>query len=185
VPAVDSGAFPGDTRMDQYRAAAYLDLLNGIRAESRIATGQIVTVTRDTETRDTDEADADERETGRQVLEEPAAGRRDDACLERDGNRLPREDDDDPGEPGGSDGIGPDGGPDGGSPGGESPGSTGGGRSGLDLPPQLADLVVPLATLLGLAERPLTPTASRSATVACPAMPLRPALARRWPCLPA
>jgi hypothetical protein len=42
----DSGAFPDDTRMDQYRAAAYLDLLNGITAEARIASGQITTVTR-------------------------------------------------------------------------------------------------------------------------------------------
>ncbi len=36
----DAGAFPDDTRMDQYRAAAYLDLLNGIPAETRIASGQ-------------------------------------------------------------------------------------------------------------------------------------------------
>jgi hypothetical protein len=35
----DSGAFPEDTRMDQYRAAAYLDLLNGIHADARIAVG--------------------------------------------------------------------------------------------------------------------------------------------------
>ena len=35
----ESGAFPGGTRMDQYRAAAYLDLLNGITAGARIATG--------------------------------------------------------------------------------------------------------------------------------------------------
>jgi uncharacterized protein DUF222 len=35
----DSGAFPDYTRMDQYRAAAYLDLLNGITAEAGIAAG--------------------------------------------------------------------------------------------------------------------------------------------------
>ena len=42
----ESGAFPDDTRMDQFRAAAYLDLLNGIPATARIASGQVVTVTR-------------------------------------------------------------------------------------------------------------------------------------------
>ena len=36
----DSGAFPDDTRMDQFRVAAYLDLLNDIPAETRIASGQ-------------------------------------------------------------------------------------------------------------------------------------------------
>ena len=35
----ESGAFPDGTRMDQYRVAAYLDLLNGITAGARIATG--------------------------------------------------------------------------------------------------------------------------------------------------
>jgi len=35
----DSGAFP-DVRMDQLRAQAYLDLINGITAEARIAAGQ-------------------------------------------------------------------------------------------------------------------------------------------------
>lgn len=35
----ESGAFPKDTRMDQFRAAAYLDLLNGTSASVRIALG--------------------------------------------------------------------------------------------------------------------------------------------------
>ena len=35
----ESGAFPDGTRMDQYRVAAYLDLLNGITADARIASG--------------------------------------------------------------------------------------------------------------------------------------------------
>jgi Domain of unknown function (DUF222) len=39
----DSGAFRDDTRMDQYRAAAYLDLLNGITIGVRIASGQLAT----------------------------------------------------------------------------------------------------------------------------------------------
>src|SRR6202012_2786704 len=37
----DSGVFPAGTRMDQYRAAAYLDLLNGISAPDRIASGTL------------------------------------------------------------------------------------------------------------------------------------------------
>lgn len=35
----ESGAFPDGTRMDQYRVAAYLDLLNGITTTARIAIG--------------------------------------------------------------------------------------------------------------------------------------------------
>src|SRR6185437_10912876 len=35
----ESGAFPDDIRMDQYRVAAYLDLLNGVAAFARIASG--------------------------------------------------------------------------------------------------------------------------------------------------
>jgi hypothetical protein len=35
----DSGAFPDGTRMDQYRVAAYLDLLNGTTQDARIASG--------------------------------------------------------------------------------------------------------------------------------------------------
>ena len=45
--------------MDQYRAAACLDLLNGILADDRIALGQL-----DTVDRDTDESDTDERQAG-------------------------------------------------------------------------------------------------------------------------
>ena len=97
----DFGAFPDHTRMDQYRATAYLDLLNGISAEARIAAG------------------------------------------------LPGD-----GEPGGSAGGGPGGeSPGDGSPGGGPLGSPGGGAVPEPVP-QLADLVLPLATLLGLADRP-------------------------------
>jgi hypothetical protein len=35
----ESGQFPDGTRMDQYRVAAFLDLLNGITADTRIAIG--------------------------------------------------------------------------------------------------------------------------------------------------
>jgi Domain of unknown function (DUF222) len=120
----DSGVFPDETRMDQYRVAAYLDLLNGISAEARIASGQLTTA----ETR-------------------PG-----------DGEADPGFDDSGP------DGSGPD------APGPDGPGSDGPGRPGPDDPapddpssnggdnpaPRLADLVLPLATLLGLAERPGT-----------------------------
>src|SRR5690348_11629438 len=40
----DSGVFDRDTRMDQFRVAAYLDLLNGIPADARIASGQLASV---------------------------------------------------------------------------------------------------------------------------------------------
>jgi hypothetical protein len=118
----ESGAFPDDSRMDQYRAAAYLDLLNGITPETRIASGQLGTVT----------------------PAAPAAGR---------GRPDPdtAADDDGPSNtgPDGPGGSGPGGGLDGGSH-----GPPGGSSSGLALAPRLADLVLPLATLLGLAERP-------------------------------
>ena len=84
----DSGAFPADTGMDQFRAAAYLDLLNGKPAEVRIASGQLEPVAR---------------------LAEPDGRDGDDAAEDNPGH-VP--------------------------------------------PPRLTDLVLPLATLLGLAERP-------------------------------
>jgi hypothetical protein len=105
----ESGAFPG-ARMDQFRAAAYLDLIKGMTADARIALGYLST-------------------------------------------------DPDDGEPGGadaSDGAPDDGGPDtggatdDGGPADTEPASPG--QAGA--PPVLADLVIPLATLLGLAERP-------------------------------
>ena len=98
----DSGAFPG-ARMDQLRAAAYLDLINGRPTEARIALGHLGT--------DTADPDAD-----------PAPGT----------------------------GTGPDDDPSGGT---EPPkGDAQGGQPVVR--PVLADLVVPLATLLGLADRP-------------------------------
>jgi hypothetical protein len=166
-----SGAFPGDTRMDQFRVAAYLDLLNGISADARIASGQLIIVTQDG-----NEPDTDECETGQGGNDEPAAGERDCACRECDGNCPPPENDDnrvggepddggpddDPGDLGSGDepdGVGPHGGrgtgsPDGGSSDSAAQGSPGGHHSAPEPPPRLADLVIPLATLLGLAERP-------------------------------
>jgi hypothetical protein len=121
----DSGAFPGDTRMDQYRAAAYLDLLNGILADDRIALGQL-----DIVDRDTDESDTDERQAG--------GG-----------------DPDDDGGPNGADPPdGPAKGPGEGPGGGENPAARPVPRAGAPSLFRLADLVLPLATLLGLADRP-------------------------------
>ena len=182
----ESGAFPGGTRMDQYRAAAYLDLLNGISAGARIATGLLPGA-----------CPADE-----EPATEPAPGGRDCSCRECDGSCRPPDDDEDE-DQGDPDGNGPDGGPPGtegppdgpcaghgdcdsgdpddsdpdrGDPEGEAPGSEGPPGGGDDSggadpdpdgepragqpsasavsPARLADLVLPLATLLGLAERP-------------------------------
>ncbi len=113
----DSGAFPADTRMDQYRATAYLDLLNGIPADARIATGQLDTVNRDTDEPDTDEGEADG---------------------------------DNPDDGGGPGGKGPGKGPDAAEDPGAHPA-----RPASPAPLlRLTDLVLPLATLLGLADRP-------------------------------
>ena len=110
----DSGAFP-DAGMDQLRATAYLDLINGMSAETRIAFAQLSTDT-----------------PGQEAAPETE----------------PPPDDDGPSD------RGPDGGEPG--PGGNSPNQPTppafqrqqGGR------PVLVDLNVPMATLLGLADRP-------------------------------
>ena len=83
----ESGAFPKDTRMDQYRATAYLDLINGTTVATRITSGHLAG----------DDA----------VLSDSTA-------------------DDAPACP----------------------------PPAVPAPPRLTDLVLPLATLLGLAERP-------------------------------
>jgi hypothetical protein len=122
-----SKAFP-DASMDQLRAMAYLDLLNGVTASDRIANAQV-------------NAAVDGRGG------EPAATRAD----------SPAREDEYGGE--GSDEEGPDGGgPDDGGPGGLRPGDgpCGSGPVSdehLGQPPR-TDLVIPLLTLLGRAERP-------------------------------
>jgi hypothetical protein len=118
----DSGAFPG-ALMDQLRTTAYLDLINGRSAESRIAQGNL----------STDTADPDG--TPDVVV-------------------AARPDYGSPGDTGtGGGGEPPSGnGPRGGGPGGLAPGGGTGGQPATR--PVLADLVVPLATLLGLASRP-------------------------------
>ena len=124
----DSGAFPEDTRMDQYRAAAYLDLINGITTETRIASGQLTDITRD-------------------------------------------------GRPAGGDGPAADTAADGPSPHSDDvPART---PPAAPTAPRLADLVLPLATLLGLAERPgeghglgpLDPDLCRELAIAAAASP--------------
>ena len=91
----ESGVFPEGTRMDQYRVAAYLDLLNGVAVHVRIASGLLPGA-----------GAADDSGGAPRVNDEPSA-----------------EDDQDDEDP-------------------------------VTAPPRLAGLVVPLATLLGLADRP-------------------------------
>jgi hypothetical protein len=137
----DSGAFPDETRMDQYRAAAYLDLLNGVTAQARLATSRLATT--DPDDNDPDDAAPDDAAP-------------DDAAPDDDAPDDDHSGNDDPGgEPdGGAGDAGPGNGPGGGSPDRGSPGSPDASSSEPDLPPRLADLVLPLTTLLGLAQRP-------------------------------
>jgi hypothetical protein len=198
----ESGAF-ARARMDQLRAAAYLDLLNGITAGERIAHGLL-----------TEQTPAGPGDGASPAPPGPAGGPRpgggDCPCHECDGGCLPDDDspddtdpDDDPDDDPGDGGSGPGGGPaddgaDGGNSGGSGPGgvepacgpSSSGSEqddergSGSGKPPDgddreaaielgagsapapppslrsagsrpaLQDLIVPLATLLGLADRP-------------------------------
>jgi len=129
----DSEAFE-DTPMDVLRAYAYLDLINNVPAHERIAgTGGQDDIGADVQ------AVGDPGQNGRGQHDHGQDGRDHDD---------PDPDDPDPDGPG-PDGPGPHGsGPDGsGSDGSESGGPGSGGR-------RPADLIVPLATLLGLAERP-------------------------------
>jgi hypothetical protein len=110
--------------MDQLRSTAYLDLINGRSAEDRIALGNL----------STDTADPDAI---------PDA-----APATRPGDGSPGDT-----ETGGGSEPPPGNGPSVGGPGDRA--SDGGGPSGQPAGrPVLADLVVPLATLLGLADRP-------------------------------
>jgi hypothetical protein len=119
-----SGVFPG-ARMDQLRTTAYLDLINGVTADARIAYGFLST-------------------------DSPDLGEASDAGPATD----PADDDPDDGVPGGGQppgGRGPEG-PGGSSPSSGGPCTSGTGQPGGR--PVLADLTFPLATLLSLAERP-------------------------------
>jgi hypothetical protein len=119
--------------MDQLRAAAYLDLLNAVSADARIAAGLLPGAV------STGSASGDSDATGAGPDDPSGGGEPDDG--RPDGGAL------------GADG--PDGGP----------GDSGPGRGGSDDPdpdrgtpgaaaPRLTDLVLPLATLLGLTRQP-------------------------------
>jgi hypothetical protein len=140
--------------MDQYRAAAYLDLLNGIPAEARVAAGQLAA-------RDRDEPGAGAAGgPGRQPAGPGAAGSPDDAsdpggapgpCAGGQAGTASG-----PAGPVGSQGAGA-GAPasrDGDTGAGQAPARPPAPSAAPVLSPRLADLVIPLATLLGLAERP-------------------------------
>jgi hypothetical protein len=171
----DCGAF-GDTRMDVLRAYAYLDLLNGVTTDARIACAEAQDEAADAaealawaEARAARNAAGAQAGTGAEG--EAGAGgapapdaRAPESADDRFGGggdqAGPRDCDDD--EPGDDD-AGPDdgdGGPGGGDPGpgGRGPGSPDSGpgvrAAGRALQQRPPDLVVPLRTLLGLAGRP-------------------------------
>lgn len=174
-----SKVFP-DASLDQIRAMAYLDLLNGITAADRIAharakataeqSGAIPCTPTGPASKSPDRATDDIHDPASDDTPgDPAGG----SCRERD-SRHPDHEGPDGSAPdghgpggrgpngGGSGGDAPGGGcPDGGGSGGHSPvgGSLHGRGRGGDDPAlggaaRLTDLVVPLLTLAGLAERP-------------------------------
>jgi Domain of unknown function (DUF222) len=190
----DSGAFAGE-RADRLRATAYLDILNGVSADDRIACGHLSSdpdpdpaPDRDTDPDPApnpnpgdapdDDGPAGAGPDGGGPGDSPGSGGSDCPCDECDGRCTPPDDSDHPdgepgddepddsepsdsgpggNEPGGDEdpdhgGPGEDGGPGGGQPpGGDHPDA---GQSASGPPPTLTDLVLPLATLLGQAERP-------------------------------
>ncbi len=157
---LDSDAFPPGTRMDQYRAAAYLDLLNEISAAARIATGQLTPASRlngDAPGHDGSgdvpgpdgprDGDVSDRGPGDRGPGDRGPGDR------GPGNRGPG--DRGPGDRGPGNAAAGDPGPGDDGPSHSGPGHRGPGRGDpLATPPRPVDLVVPLATLLGLGERP-------------------------------
>ena len=148
----ESEAFD-DAPMDVLRAHAYLDLINGVSAADRIAIAE----------QQEDDATAHTRAWTAEARSGQEPRPADDArpepdtcpCTECDGSCTP--DDDDPEPDAGDDDTGDDNpdepGPGGGGPGGSEPPS-GAPSTGPARERRPADLIVPLATLLGLAERP-------------------------------
>ena len=150
---LESGAFP-DVRMDQYRAAAYLDLLIGITAEDRITLGWLPGFGADPDPDPDPDPDASGPDDSK-----PGDGKPGDAGPEDAGPESGRPDggtseDGKPDEGDTDEGDAEGGEPGGGGPGGDGPGHRGPRGGGPGARPRLADLVIPLATLLGLAERP-------------------------------
>jgi Domain of unknown function (DUF222) len=189
-----SGAFPG-AKLDQLRAMGYLDLLNGVTAETRIAQAlaqaQAQAQPQAQAQAQADDAESDDAESGdsggtaTNPRDDSVGGNRrgdgapedDRVDTDRKGDAGPEaenspeadtgpedengpeddggpEDDSGPGDGGGPAGDGDpgEGGPGGGSPGGGAPG----GGQPAELIPAIprTDLVIPLATLLGLGNRP-------------------------------
>ena len=203
----ESGAFD-DTPMDVLRARAYLDLINAVPTATRIALAEQADAAADarataaartgagSETRPgTDDARPD---PGANPDPDAEANPDDCPCTECDGSCVPHDDpdpsgsgqsdeDDDPDDdPHPDDGDGPDPGPGGHGPGGHGPRGHGDRGPSPGTPPQgraqerrPADLIVPLATLLGLAERPgeihgfglLDPALARQLAAAAAASP--------------
>jgi hypothetical protein len=134
----ESGAFPGE-RIDRLRATAYLDILNEITADDRIAYGRLSPEDADADADDGDDLDEALAEDG-PGPDGPGPGPGDDGpglggsdcpCRECDGRCAPPDDSDFPDEDPGDDDRGDDGGPGGGGPpAGEPPGG------GLGNPPR-------------------------------------------------
>ena len=146
----DSGAF-GDTPMDALRAYAYVDLLKGAPAEGRIACAEA-----QDEAAEVAEALAWANARAARNAAQAKAKRDDESATTPKREATPRaaepaehDDDHEPDDPAdGSDDNGS--GPEPGSPG-SRPGAPAAGRPFQPRPP---DLIVPLLTLLGLADRP-------------------------------
>ena len=164
---IESGAF-GDTPMDVLRACAFLDLINGLPADGRIAAAE----------RPDDSPQADPRDC---PCAECDGSCQTDDDLDRSGQCDDDEPDDgsDPGDGSHPDDDG-DGGPDPGGPGsGDSGPRPGPAPTGQPRKRRPADLIVPLTTLLGLAERPgeihgfglLDPALARDLAAAAAASP--------------
>ena len=165
----ESGVFPKDTRIDQLRAAAYVDLLNGTPAAARIASGALPGTgpADDAGTGRDHEADAVPEQSQHRSCPDDWDG--DDPETGPDADESGGSRPDDGGPPSGPHGSGGTGGSKGSS---RRPGApAASGPAGNDVraqlsaaspspassperPPKLADLVIPLVTLLGLAERP-------------------------------
>jgi hypothetical protein len=166
----DSGVFPG-VRADQFRAMAYLDLMNGIAADARIASGQPPAGLGAPNEYGPDGTPADDAPGDGAPADSTSSDGTPSDGTPSDGTPSDGTSSDgppsnkglgesDPGDPEGAADDGPDsdGPPSGGSGGGGSPAP-----SPPEAPPQAptprqpprpADLIIPLSTLLGLAERP-------------------------------
>jgi Domain of unknown function (DUF222) len=121
-----SGAFPGE-KLDQLRAMSYLDLLNGVTAEARIANARA-------KARADDSADPSDPADPAEARDMHGGSAADDSGGDSPGNGAAPDDD-----------GGTGGGPDHGQPAGPRPDAAGQPRT---------DLVIPLVTLLGRGNRP-------------------------------